>query len=263
MIFKDQIQRVFELNKTPKRIISLVPSQTELLVDLGLDEAVVGITKFCIHPKHLKNTKSIVGGTKVIKLDAIRALQPDIILCNKEENTQDIVEACSTICPVHVSDIYTLENCLELILQYGMLFSVEAVAKNLTEEISLKYTNFNALVKSKRKVKTAYLIWRNPWMAVGGHTFIDAMLSTNKFENVFGLKQRYPEVTLEDLAKSKPELILLSSEPYPFKEKHIKELLNYGINAKIMLVDGEAFSWYGSRLKTSFSYFKELHNLLE
>ena len=116
---RDQLDRILHINKTPKRIISLVPSQTELLCDLGLERSLVGVTKFCIHPIHLNKNVNIVGGTKQIDLNKIKALQPDIILCNKEENTENIVNACETICNVHISDICTIQDCLELIIQYG------------------------------------------------------------------------------------------------------------------------------------------------
>ena len=112
MKFQDQIGRILELEKTPKRIICLVPSLTELLVDLGLEDCIVGITKFCIHPTHLKQTKAIVGGTKNINVDKIKALNPDIILCNKEENSKEIVKICEEIAPTHVSDIFTINDNL-------------------------------------------------------------------------------------------------------------------------------------------------------
>ena len=105
------------------RIVSLVPSQTELLYDLGLEDNIVGITKFCVHPVHFKATKTIVGGTKNVKFDKIKALQPDIIICNKEENTKEIVEELSAICPVWVTDIYTIEDNLQMISDFGQLFN--------------------------------------------------------------------------------------------------------------------------------------------
>ncbi len=260
MLFKDQLQREIYFKKTPKRIISLVPSLTELLVDLGLENSIVGITKFCIHPSHLKQTKTIVGGTKNIKIDEIKALKPDIILCNKEENTQEIVEACKQITLVHISDIYTINDTLELIQQYGKLFSCKTEASNLIQKIQFKLDDFQQFIQKKKTLKIVYFIWRNPWMVTGNNTFINHLLALNKFDNIYQNKERYPEVELKNIKlKDNLDLVFFSSEPYPFKEKHILEIKN-STNAKTILVDGELFSWYGSRLLKAFEYFKILHN---
>lgn len=259
MQFKDQINRVFELHKTPKRIISLVPSQTELLVDLGLEDSIVGVTKFCIHPTHLIKSKTVVGGTKNIKIDVIKNLNPDIILCNKEENTKEIVEICEQIAPTHVSDIFTIDDVKELFSSYGKLFSKEDEALKMIDVLSIKINDFNTFINNKKTVKVAYLIWRNPWMAAANQTFINHLLAINKFENVFKNEARYPEITLDDITSKKATFILLSSEPYPFKEKHFSEITEHIKNTTPILVDGEYFSWYGSRLLKAFDYFKNLH----
>ncbi|QNM85713.1 ABC transporter substrate-binding protein [Polaribacter pectinis] len=258
MIFKDLINNVFELKNTPKRIISLVPSQTELLVDLGLEDSIVGVTKFCVHPTHLKQNKTIVGGTKTINIDKIKALKPDIILCNKEENTKEIVEICQKIAPTHVSDIFTIDDTIELINQYGSVFSKEKEARTLTSILKTELEDFQNFIKDKPSLKVAYFIWKNPWMVAANHTFINHLLKLNKHDNIFGNLNRYPEIELKDLSNA--DLILLSSEPYPFSEKHVIELKEYTKSSKIILVDGEYFSWYGSRLTKAFSYFKTLRN---
>jgi ABC-type Fe3+-hydroxamate transport system substrate-binding protein len=261
MIFlKDQLHREIKLSTIPKRIVSLVPSQTELLVDLGLEDSIIGVTKFCVHPIHLRKNKTIVGGTKQVNIDKIAALKPDIILCNKEENTKEIVVALEKITTVHVSDIYTINDTIELISQYGVLFSVEESAFQITERLSQLVAEFKAEIKDILPKKVAYFIWRDPWMVSGNNTIINHLLSLNKFKNVFGDKSRYPEVKIEWLKTShQPDFIFLSSEPYPFKEKHITELKEIVPNAKILLVDGEYFSWYGTRLLGAFNYFKNLH----
>ena len=261
MEFKDQMNRVFELYSTPKRIVSLVPSQTELLCDLGLEDFIVGVTKFCVHPKHIKKTKIIVGGTKQIKLEKIKELQPDIILCNKEENTKEIVDSCERICAVHVSDIKTTDDCLEMIQQYGLLFDSEQKAKEIHESIQKALNQFIQFVSNTPKLKVAYFIWRDPWMVAGKDTFINYLLALNNFENVFNSKKRYPEVTLEQMPLV--DVVFLSSEPYPFKKKHINEIQNtVSEKLHIELVDGEMFSWYGSRLLKAFAYFKRLRESL-
>ncbi|WP_417785447.1 ABC transporter substrate-binding protein [Tenacibaculum sp.] len=248
------------IDKKYKRIISLVPSQTELLVDLGLEDSIVGVTKFCIHPKHLLKTKIVVGGTKNIKINKIKELQPDIILCNKEENTKEIVEACQQIAFTHVSDIFTLTDSLELISLYGSFFEKQVEAKKMIGELESKIFDFKKFIVNQKNRKVAYFIWRNPWMIAANNTFINHLLELNKFENIYANEVRYPEVNLKDIHKKNPELILLSSEPFPFKEKHIIEIKQYTNNSTPILVDGEYFSWYGSRLLKAFDYFKELHN---
>ncbi len=264
MEFKDQMGRVFEISETPKRIISLVPSQTELLYDLGLENSIVGLTKFCVHPYHLKQTKTIVGGTKNIKIEKIKALKPDIILCNKEENTKEIVEVCEAIAPVHVSDIYTLNDAKSLITQYGQLFSCRTEASKINQKIDYNLNDFLQFIKGKETKKVAYFIWRDPWMVAGNNTFIDYLLELNNFENIYKTKERYPEVELKKIRlEGDPDLVLLSSEPYPFKEEHAFEVGRFTHHAITIFVDGEMFSWYGSRLIKAFDYFKKLHQRID
>ena len=258
MVFKDLLGRKLAIHSTPKRIVSLVPSQTELLVDLGLSNAIVGVTKFCVHPKHIRSSKVVVGGTKNVKVEKIRALEPDIILCNKEENSKALIEQLEPIAPVHISDIYSIDDCLELLQQYGQIFEVTEKAEVLSLQIKNRLQDFTGYVHGHKKLKVAYFIWKDPWMVVGKHTFIDHMLVLNNYENVFGNLERYPEINLESEILKKAELIMLSSEPYPFKEVSVDHLRQRFPNAKIHLVNGEYFSWYGSRLMHAFDYFKSL-----
>jgi ABC-type Fe3+-hydroxamate transport system substrate-binding protein len=263
MEFTDQMQRVFTLDKTPKRIISLVPSQTELLYDLGLEDRLVGITKFCVHPYHLKSTKTIVGGTKNIKLEKIKALQPDIILCNKEENTKEIVETLEKLFPVHVSDVKTIDESITMISQYGKMFRCNTEASKINDKIRFQLKDFQEFVKDIPVQKIAYFIWRNPWMVAGKDTFINYLLKLCKFENIYESHGRYPEVAIKKIRlQGNPEIVMLSSEPYPFKEEHAFELGRFTHHAKTVFVDGEYFSWYGSRLVKAFAYFKQLHKSL-
>ncbi len=258
MLVKDQLHRKIQLKSTPKRIVSLVPSQTELLCHLGLEDAIVGITKFCVHPKNLFKDKTIVGGTKQIHVEKIERLQPDIILCNKEENTKEIVSTLTDVAPVHVSDINSIEDCLELIAMYGELFDIRQKANNLIAEIKTKQLDFDNFVSSTQERNVAYFIWKEPWMVVGSDTFINYMLKINRFTNCFQEQSRYPEISF-DKEYSDVDYVFLSSEPYPFKEAHFEQIQPYFPKAKIVIVDGEMFSWYGSRLLQSFEYFKKLH----
>ena len=264
ILIKDQLNRTLSFKSIPIRIVSLVPSQTELLVDLGLIEGIIGITKFCVHPGNLRKSKTIVGGTKQVNIDKIRALQPDVILCNKEENTQEIVKQLEKIAPVHVSDIHNLKDTRELINLYGQLFNVNDIAKNIADKLLQSESEFSIYIANKPLKKVAYFIWRKPWMVAGGNTIIDSLLSINKFHNIFGHIPRYPEIDLELLDKNKDlEYIFLSSEPYPFKEKHIEEIERILPKTQILLVDGEYFSWYGTRLLGAFNYFKKLHKIID
>ncbi|NSL86730.1 ABC transporter substrate-binding protein [Chitinophaga solisilvae] len=253
--FRDQLQRTVTLAKAPERIISLVPSQTELLYTLGLEKEVAGITKFCVHPAAWFRSKTRVGGTKNVHADIVRSLQPDLIIANKEENTAADVEALMKDYPVWVSDIRTLEDALEMIAGVGAITCREAAANALISDIQ---TQFSALQPLTPPVPTAYFIWRNPWMVAGGDTFIRQMMQRCGLQNVFADMPRYPAITPEQLAGSGCRLVLLSSEPYPFKEKHIAELQEILPAARILLVDGEMFSWYGSRLAEAVPYFRQL-----
>jgi ABC-type Fe3+-hydroxamate transport system substrate-binding protein len=258
--FTDQLGTIHSFENTPKRIISLVPSQTELLYDLGLEGSLVGITKFCVHPYHLKSTKKIVGGTKKVNYDKIRLLEPDIVICNKEENTKEIVEELQKICPVWVTDIFTLEDNFQMISDFGKLFDKRTEARKWNDKLTFGLNEFEKFISAIPTRRVAYFIWKKPFMVAGSGTFIDKMLQLNHFQNHFASQERYPEIDLEKMNQDeKLELVLLSSEPYPFKTEDGFEIIKDSLNAKAILVDGEMFSWYGSRLLKALEYFKFLH----
>ncbi|RNI31098.1 ABC transporter substrate-binding protein [Rufibacter latericius] len=249
------MNRRLYLPQLPQRIVSLVPSQTELLFHLGLGDRIVGITKFCIHPKEAVKRIPKIGGTKNFHFEAIDALQPDLIIGNKEENYQEGIERLQQKYPVWMSDIYTLEDVFQMMQSISQLTGTEEKARAL---VSTLEQQFLELRPAEPPVPTAYFIWRNPYMAVGNDNFIDHMLTRCGFKNVLGHLARYPQVTAAQLQEASPELILLSSEPYPFKEKHIAEFQEICPNARIKVVDGELFSWYGSRLLHSVTYLTQL-----
>lgn len=250
------MQRTVEVNSTVSRIVSLVPSQTELLVDLGLREKLVGVTKFCIHPPELRREVQLIGGTKNAAIDRIRALKPDLIIGNKEENNQADIEVLEKEFPVWMSDIYNLEDALEMLTEVGKITGTDDKAVELKAAITGNFASLQELKATGKSV--LYLIWKNPYIAAGKNTFIDAMLQTLGFENAMK-EARYPEPEMEMVT---PDWVFLSSEPYPFKEKHIEELQQQFPASKIILVDGEYFSWYGSRLLGAPAYFLKLLNLL-
>ena len=255
LTFTDQLNRRIQLARLPKRIVSIVPSQTELLADLGLDNEVVGITKFCIHPEHWFRSKTRVGGTKDVHADRIAALQPDLIIANREENTKEQVENLSLNYPIWISDVHDLHSALQMIHGLGDITATKQNALKITSQIQ---TSFSSLPGVETSSRVAYLIWKNPYMTVGGDTFISNMLTRCGFTNVFADYLRYPVVTVEELKSRRCDFIFLSSEPYPFREKDISELRNDLDETRIRLVDGEYFSWYGSRLLKAAAYFKSL-----
>lgn len=263
--FTDQMGRKVSLPATPKRIVSIVPSQTELLYDLGFADKIAGITWFCIHPAHHFNAKEKVGGTKKLNFDKIAALKPDLIIGNKEENEKSQIEALEKEYPVWMSDINTLDDALQMIEMLGELTDTTKKANEICENISSKFSKLNN--SNIYPTRTAYIIWRNPYMAASSNTFIDEMMKQCGMVNVFegfipkdadSESLRYPMFTVEELKELAPEIVMLSSEPFPFKEKHIREIKEILPNADVLLVDGEMFSWYGSRLEHSVSYFDKL-----
>ncbi|WP_448103675.1 ABC transporter substrate-binding protein [Pedobacter panaciterrae] len=260
--FTDQLNREILINYPPKRIVSLVPSQTELLLELGLDQEIIGLTKFCIHPIEKFAERTKIGGTKKLNIQLIRDLNPDLIIGNKEENEQSQIEELMEDYPVWMSDIYTLEDAKKTIAQIGELVDRQPEASYLNHLISAGFNDLQTLaVQNGINKKVAYLIWKKPYMLAGRDTFIDNILALNGLSNVIKEK-RYPEIKLNELAKLKPDLIFLSSEPYPFKEAHLEEIRAVVPEAKVMLVDGEMFSWYGSRLVKAVQYLFQLQKQL-
>ncbi|GGZ40845.1 iron ABC transporter [Echinicola pacifica] len=248
----DQMGRQVTCPELPQRIISLVPSHTEMLMDLGLGDRLVGITKFCIRPKGLRESKTLIGGTKNFNFDKITALKPDLIIGNKEENYREGILRLEEDFPVWMSDVFDLEDTLQMISSLGKVLGLSASSEQLAQKIRAEFA-----VPVAKKGTAAYLIWNAPMMAAGPLTFIDKMLAFAGFENVV-VKSRYPELSENDLAGLDPEYILLSSEPFPFGEKHLATFKEKYPESKILLVDGEMFSWYGSRLQYAPSYFRSL-----
>jgi ABC-type Fe3+-hydroxamate transport system substrate-binding protein len=253
--FIDQIGNTVHLPKVPRRIISLVPSQSEYLWDLGLKEELIGITKFCIHPADLFKKKTKVGGTKTIDIAKIRELKPDLIIGNKEENSQEQIALLSKEFDVWMSDVKDLEGAYRMMMQLGQITDRQAHAEAMVAEIRDSVASVKGLFEGK---EAAYLMWYKPLMAVGNDTFIDQVLEHVGFINCFKKQPRYPEISEANLMSANLEICLLSSEPYPFKEKHLSELAAIVPNTKLVLVDGEMFSWYGSRLLKLANYLKKL-----
>jgi ABC-type Fe3+-hydroxamate transport system substrate-binding protein len=244
----------------PKNIISLVPSQTELLIDLECN--IVGRTKFCVHPSSDVAQIPIIGGTKQLRLETICRLQPDLIVANKEENNQEDILYLAERFPVFLTDICSVANAVELVRDIGIICNKIESAEKLALKLQTAYTYLKEMFKTQ-EMRVAYLIWDNPIMVAAGSTYIHQMMQWLGMENVFGHLERYPEISMEELADAKPTHIFLSSEPFPFKEKHIGKFSNQLETSRVILADGEQFSWYGTRILKSNNYFNQLLNCLQ
>jgi ABC-type Fe3+-hydroxamate transport system substrate-binding protein len=187
----------------------------------------------------------------------IDQLQPDLIIGNKEENYREGIEKLQEKFPVWISDIETLADALAMIKKVGELTGKNLEASRMATEIAAR---FKQLTLNRSPLSVAYFIWQKPYMVAASHTFIDHMLQTCGFTNVFAHMDRYPQISKEQLAEAKPQHILLSSEPYPFKDKHLQQFREICPEATVNLIDGEMFSWYGSRLLHSPAYFQRLIN---
>lgn len=261
--FTDQAGREVIVSDIPRRIVSLVPSQTELLYDLGLGDKVTGITKFCVHPEEWFRTKPRVGGTKTVDIEKVLSLKPDLVIANREENVKEQIEELAGKVPVWVSDVNNLEDAYNMIAETGKITGHETQADQLVSKIREAFQATDALSNKTEPVPCAYLIWKDPYMTVGGDTFIHDMLTKCGLNNVFGNRNRYPQLSAGELKTAGCRLVLLSSEPYPFKEKHAEEIRDILPDAKVLLADGEMFSWYGSRLLKAAPYLLQLQATLQ
>ncbi len=259
--FKDQTDSEVVIHQVPKRIVSLVPSQTELLFDLGLSSEISGITKFCIHPKNLCDEKTKVGGTKSVNHAKIEKLRPDLIIGNKEENTLSDIELLRKDYPVWLSDVVTKQDAMDMIKSIGELTNKKNESSKIIKDIQVAFDSWNEQ-KPIHKQSAIYLIWKDPYMAAGNNTFIHSMMECFGWKNLLDSHDRYPELSPEQINEWQPDNIILSSEPYPFSEKHIPEVQVHFPKSKIHLVDATYFSWYGSRMIHAPQYFHKLTSIL-
>lgn len=246
LITSDDLGRRVEHVFPPQRIVSLCPSQTETLVTLGVGDRLVGRTRYCIHPAAQVSRITEVGGTKQLRIDSLRALAPDLVIAEKEENRREDVEALAADVPVYVTDVREFDSALCMIRTLGRICDVADPAEKLADKITRRWQRLKPLPEP---IRVAYLIWRKPWMVAGGDSYINDVLSRCGFRNVFAQHAgRYPQTTLEEIATLTPEVVLLSSEPYPFAGEHRQEFASRLPESKVLVVDGEAFSWYGARM---------------
>ncbi|MGQ9863953.1 MAG: helical backbone metal receptor [Bacteroidia bacterium] len=253
---QDDVGRWVEVPQVPQRIVSLCPSQTETLYALGLRGRIVGRTRYCIHPKGLVEKVAVVGGTKKVEFTVLKALDPDLIIAQEEENTQEIVEKASVVAPVYVTRVRTVSQAIENVYKLGDLTDRREAGAFLAQEITHAWA---ALPQFPPNTSVLYFIWRKPYMVAGGDTYIGDVLRRLGTTNVAAsIEGRYPQLSEAQIAQLAPALIFLSDEPFPFREKHKEEVGRLVPSAQIFLVRGEFFSWYGARMLLAPAYFQEV-----
>lgn len=258
--YKDQLNREILLGKTPKRIVSTVPSQTELICDLGLENEIVGITAYCVHPNSLLKEKSVIGGTKNLNIELIKSLEPDLIIANKEENIKEQIDELALYFPVWISDCETLGEGISMIESIGKILNKEQESLSLISKIK---ENLKAL-SPLANFSVLYFIWKEPYMVSGNETYIGNVLEVMGLNNSSPISEaRYPQLSLEDITDKAPQILLLSSEPYSYSTKEAHELASKLPNTIVKIVDGEMFTWYGSRMEPALRYFNKLISEIE
>ncbi len=244
------------------KIVSLCPSLTELVFDLGRGADLVGVTEWCIHPAAGVASIEKVGGTKNPEVERICELAPDLVLMNEEENRREDAEllAASGLA-IHTSFPRTVEETAEMVRSIGAALERSEAAAPIAADILARAARVRAAAEAAAPVRWTYLIWRKPWMAVNGDTFTDALLSLAGGVNVFGEHaERFPTVTADDLRTARPDVVLLCTEPFPFADKHADELAEAtGIDReRFVIADGEYLSWHGSRTPDGVDYAARL-----
>jgi len=244
-----------DLAPSPRRIVSLVPSITETLCALGLADALIGITVYCVEPREIVGGKTRIGGEKNPDLEKIRGLAPDLVVANVEENLREHVDTLrSWSIPVWVTYPRTVVEGIQLIAELGDVTGTEARASELLGEIEPLYARVAGAADRRRAVDVFYPIWRGPYMTINRDTYIHDMLRVCGARNVFGDRpERYPTVTLDEVAAQRPAVILLPDEPFRFRRAHLADFESYAEvpavrDGRIHLVDGKPFSWHGPRI---------------
>ncbi len=244
------------------RIVSLCPSLTELVFDLGRGGDLVGITDFCVHPADKVGAIEKVGGTKTPKMARIVELRPDLVLLNEEENRVEDAEALARAnVRCHTSFPRDAQGTAAMVRSIGAALERVTEAESIAKDIETRTARVRKDAAGKREVSFGYLIWRKPWMAVNRDTFAHALLAQAGGRNVFAdLPDRYPEIEPDDLARASPDLVLLCTEPFSFQAKHIEELtLLTGLpRQRFKIADGEYLSWHGSRTPSGIDYAERL-----
>ena len=260
IVITDSTDKKINFFETPKRVVSLIPSITETLFDLGVGDTVAGISKYCVYPAEAVKGKRKVGGQKNPDFEEIKKIDPDLIILNWEENKPEHIDYLSLRYKTWITYPKTVSDAEQLLLELGQVFGVETKAAEFTDEIR------NSVIKlrshRRAKLKALYLIWRNPWMSINHDTFIHHVMDVHHLENVYRHHpKRYFNVTSEDIEAANPDVIILPDEPYHFLEKHKLEFFHLSVSAvksqRIFLADGTYFCWYGTRTAKASKYIQE------
>jgi ABC-type Fe3+-hydroxamate transport system substrate-binding protein len=237
----------------PKRVVSLVPSITETLFEMGAGDRVLGVTRFCVHPEYARERSRVVGGTKNPRIETILSLCPDLVLANQEENRREDVEKLREKVPVRVFFPQDVPQAVADIRSLGSLLGLPEQASAIAAEVEHQLETLRSL-EPPRSIRYLYLIWRRPYMVAGPSTFIESLLAEAGLVNQAPADRgRYPEMDAEEVRRSDADVLLLASEPFPFEQKHLGEL-----GQRAVLADGELLSWHGARLREGLPYLRAL-----
>jgi ABC-type Fe3+-hydroxamate transport system substrate-binding protein len=244
---RDVLGRTFSFSAPPRRVVSLVPSITETLFALGAGEDVVGITDFCIFPPNLALPR--LGGTKNPRVEEIRALAPDLVHMNLEENLRRHGDAIETFAPVFLTEPKSVEDVEALLGQLGAIHDRRERAAELVNELRAEKAAL-----PRRSFSFACPIWKDPWMWCGGDTYVSALVRCAGGRNVIGDRMRYPQLALEDVLALHPDVVFLPDEPYLFTQADAEGI---GGTRVIGPFPGHLFTWHGSRTIEGLRYLRE------
>ena len=263
----DALGRPFTVGEPPERILSLVPSLSEALFAFGLGERITGVTRFCVEPREGVAGKAKVGGTKTLDVAAVEALRPDLIIASAEENrAEDVHRLIEGGWPVFVTLPTTVRGAIDLLEQIAVLTDSIEAARPIIQDAEQALAGVRAANAGREPLRVFCPIWRNPYMTIGPDTYMHDVIAVSGGRNVFeGRPERYPRVELAEMAVLNPEVILLPSEPYRFRQRHLADFAPFSDVAavrreNILLVDGRMLSWYGPRIGRSL---QDLSALLE
>jgi ABC-type Fe3+-hydroxamate transport system substrate-binding protein len=249
------------------RIVSLVPSLTELLFDLDLGPEIVGRTQYCVHPREEVAAVPSVGGTKKVNLRKIRQLRPSHIILNIDENPEPLARAVSEFVP-HVVITHPLEPAdnLRLFGLFGAIFGRAERALRLGRDFEAAHRRLVDAARRFPSRKVVYLIWKAPWMTVSRDTYISRSLALARLATIPATAdRRYPEIELDSGVLEEADWVLFSSEPYAFAEADLAEFhARYGVSrTRLRRIKGDLVSWYGSRAIAGLEYLRDFAATLD
>jgi ABC-type Fe3+-hydroxamate transport system substrate-binding protein len=261
----DALGRSLTIGRRPERIISLVPSLTEALFAFGLEQEIMGVTRFCVEPRRGVSGKTRVGGTKSVDIAKIKSLEPDLVVAGAEENSAaDIAQLIEYGCPVFVTMVTSVQSAIDLLRQLATITGTTVAARPIIEEAKQALAFAQAAAAGLQRVRVFCPIWRNPYMTCSRATYMADVIAVCGGRNVFDEHpERYPKVELAEIAALDPEAILLPSEPYRFTKRHKADFralteVTAVKNGHIFLIDGKMLTWYGPRIAQGLGEVKRL-----